>query len=90
MLLRKRGIDRQKLPTPHVVQHASTPQAPPPAGFRNGRPCSITYGQLAASNLPAFKGKTRVQQHQMVYQALKGRMGSELHALALQTTVRED
>lgn len=34
----------------------------------------------------AFKGKTRVQQHQMVYAALKGRMGSELHALALQTS----
>lgn len=34
----------------------------------------------------AFKGKTRVQQHQMVYQALKGRMGNELHALALQTS----
>ena len=34
----------------------------------------------------AFKGKSRVQQHQMVYQALKGRMGGELHALALQTS----
>jgi stress-induced morphogen len=34
----------------------------------------------------AFKGKTRVQQHQMVYQALKGRMGNELHAMALQTS----
>ncbi len=33
----------------------------------------------------AFAGKTRVQQHQMVYQALQGRMGGELHALALQT-----
>ena len=33
-----------------------------------------------------FLGKTRVQQHQMVYQALKGRMGGELHALALQTS----
>lgn len=33
----------------------------------------------------AFKGKSRVQQHQMVYAALKGRMGNELHALALQT-----
>jgi len=33
----------------------------------------------------AFVGKTRVQQHQMVYQALKGRMGDQLHALALQT-----
>ncbi|MBB98019.1 MAG: BolA family transcriptional regulator [Rhodobacteraceae bacterium] len=34
----------------------------------------------------AFRGKTRVQQHQMVYQALKGNMGGELHALALQTS----
>lgn len=33
----------------------------------------------------AFKGKTRVQQHQMVYEALGGRMGGELHALALTT-----
>jgi len=33
----------------------------------------------------AFKGKTRIQQHQMVYDALKGRMGGALHALALQT-----
>ncbi len=33
----------------------------------------------------AFEGKTRVQQHQMVYRALQGRMGGELHALALQT-----
>ena len=34
----------------------------------------------------AFEGKTRVQQHQLVYQALQGRMGGELHALALQTS----
>ena len=34
----------------------------------------------------AFKGKNRVQQHQMVYAALKGRMGGALHALALQTS----
>jgi len=34
----------------------------------------------------SFVGKTRVQQHQMVYQALKGRMGEQLHALALQTS----
>ncbi|HMB47052.1 MAG TPA: BolA family transcriptional regulator [Afifellaceae bacterium] len=33
----------------------------------------------------AFRGKTRVQQHQMVYEALKGNMGGSLHALALQT-----
>jgi stress-induced morphogen len=38
----------------------------------------------------AFKGKSRVQQHQMVYASLKGRMGGELHALALTTGVRED
>jgi stress-induced morphogen len=38
----------------------------------------------------AFKGKNRVQQHQMVYAALKGRMGGELHALALQTSVPEE
>jgi len=33
----------------------------------------------------SFKGKNRVQQHQMVYSALKGKMGNELHALALTT-----
>jgi len=37
----------------------------------------------------AFKGKTRVQQHQMVYAALKGRMGGELHALSLQTASKD-
>ncbi len=35
----------------------------------------------------AFEGKTRIQQHQMVYQALRGNMGDALHALALQTSV---
>jgi stress-induced morphogen len=34
----------------------------------------------------AFRGKSRVQQHQIVYAALRGRMGGELHALALQTS----
>ena len=34
----------------------------------------------------AFAGKSRVQQHQLVYKALRGRMGGELHALALQTS----
>lgn len=33
----------------------------------------------------AFRGKSRVQQHQMVYAALKGNMGGVLHALALTT-----
>ena len=34
----------------------------------------------------SFRGKSRVQQHQMVYRALKGNMGGVLHALALQTS----
>ena len=34
----------------------------------------------------AFRGLSRVKQHQMVYAALRGRMGGELHALALQTS----
>jgi stress-induced morphogen len=37
----------------------------------------------------SFRGKSRVQQHQMVYNALKGTMGGALHALALQTGVPE-
>jgi stress-induced morphogen len=37
----------------------------------------------------AFKGKSRVAQHQMVYAALKGKMGGDLHALML-TTVAKD
>lgn len=46
------------------------------------------YAALVVST--AFTGKTRVQQHQMVYQALQGRMGGELHALALQTSAPKD
>ncbi|MDR3515250.1 MAG: BolA family transcriptional regulator [Azospirillaceae bacterium] len=46
------------------------------------------YAALVES--AAFKGKSRLQQHQMVYQALQGRMGGELHALALQTSVPKD
>lgn len=38
----------------------------------------------------AFRGKSRVQQHQMVYDALQGRMGGELHALALQTATPDN
>ena len=38
----------------------------------------------------AFRGKSRVQQHQIVYASLKGRMGGELHALALTTGVLEN
>ena len=35
---------------------------------------------------PGFAGLSRVKQHQLVYAALKGRMGGELHALALETS----
>ena len=36
----------------------------------------------------AFSGKSRVAQHQMVYAALQGKMGGELHALALETSAK--
>ncbi len=53
----------------------------------------ITLTDLAGDNdhwqaeivSPQFAGKSRVAQHQMVYAALKGTMGGELHALALKT-----
>lgn len=37
----------------------------------------------------SFRGKSRVQQHKMVYDALQGNMGGALHALALQTSAPE-
>ena len=40
---------------------------------------------LARVSSAAFAGKTRVQQHKLVYEALGGRMGGELHALQLTT-----
>jgi len=45
------------------------------------------YAAMVTSR--AFKGKSRVQQHQMIYEALKGRMGGVLHALSLQTVAKE-
>ncbi|ESR22446.1 BolA family protein [Lutibaculum baratangense] len=45
------------------------------------------YAAIVVSE--AFRGKSRVQQHQMVYQALQGQMGGALHALALQTSAPE-
>lgn len=38
----------------------------------------------------SFQGMSRVQQHQSVYRALRGAMGEQLHALALQTSIPED
>jgi len=65
------------------------------AGLPDAR---ITIAALADDNdhwaaqviSASFKGKSRVQQHQMVYRALGSRMGNELHALALQTGVPEE
>ena len=37
-----------------------------------------------------FEGKTKVQQHQMVYKAMNGKIGKELHALALNTSAPKD
>ncbi|HVI50056.1 MAG TPA: BolA family transcriptional regulator [Candidatus Sulfotelmatobacter sp.] len=45
------------------------------------------YAALVVS--ASFRGKSRVQQHQLVYAALRGKMGGDLHALALQTATPE-
>ncbi len=45
------------------------------------------YAALVTS--AAFKGKTRVQQHKMVFDALGGRMGGQLHALSVQTQIKD-
>jgi len=37
-----------------------------------------------------FRGKSRVQQHQMIYNAMGGRVGKELHALALNTSAPKE
>ncbi|GAM05035.1 MULTISPECIES: BolA/IbaG family iron-sulfur metabolism protein [unclassified Novosphingobium] len=57
--------------------------------------CEITITDLAGDGdhyaahviAPQFAGKMRVAQHKMVYEALGGRMGGELHALQLTTAV---
>jgi stress-induced morphogen len=41
------------------------------------------YSAIVVSE--AFRGKSRIQQHQMVYASLQGKMGGQLHAMALQT-----
>src|SRR5438552_5583710 len=66
--------------------------------IRSGSPdAEVTIRDLAGDGdhyaatviAASFRGKSRVQQHQMVYQALKGDMGGKLHALALQTGTPE-
>jgi len=41
------------------------------------------YSAFIASSI--FNGKTRIEQHKIVYAALKGKMGNELHALSIKT-----
>ena len=49
----------------------------------NGLTVTITgYKEI---DLYAFNGKTKIEQHKMVYSSLKGKMGNQLHALALKT-----
>lgn len=46
------------------------------------------YSALVISE--AFRGKSRVAQHQLVFAAMQGKMGGELHAMALQTCTPEN
>ena len=70
--------------------NASPPVVP---SGRTGTPASCARAMISAARPGAtvisasFRGKSRVQQHQLVYAALKGQMGGVLHALALQTGV---
>ena len=74
------------MPMPEEVLHACLAEAFPDA--------KITIDDLAGDGdhyrarivSTAFEGLPRVRQHQLVYAALKGRMGGELHALALETS----
>jgi hypothetical protein len=56
---------------------------------REERGAGCNGEQGSAQNLASFRGKSRVQQHQIVYEALKAEMGGRLHALALQTGAPE-
>lgn len=48
----------------------------------------VHFGAIIVSE--AFSGKTMVQQHQMVYQALGDKMGGDIHALSMQTYTPEE
>lgn len=60
--------------------------------------CEVVLKDLAGDNdhfaayvtSEAFQGKSRIQQHQMVYQALGGKMGNQLHALSIHTIVPQN
>jgi acid stress-induced BolA-like protein IbaG/YrbA len=63
--------------------------------IKEGLPgCQVTIEDLAGDGnhyaahviSQVFEGKSRVQQHQLVYKSLQGNMGNALHALALQTS----
>mgnify|MGYP003690175879 CR=1 FL=1 len=50
------------------------------AGDGNNYSATVTSAQ--------FSGKSKIEQHKMVYNSLKGKMGNELHALAIKTKER--
>jgi stress-induced morphogen len=86
--LRLQGADSRR--SPPMAMDASEIERLIKAGIPDAK---VTIRDLAGDRdhyaatviSAAFKGKTRVQQHQLVYNALKGQMGDVLHALALQT-----
>ena len=55
----------------------------------DGDTITISFAALEQLHAESFRGKSRVQQHQLVYNALKGQIGGALHALALQTGLPE-
>jgi stress-induced morphogen len=90
----ERFEEQTKLRIPHMAMSASEIERL----IRTALPdAQVTIDDLAGDGdhyaarviSEAFRGKNRVQQHQMVYDALKGNMGGVLHALALQTALPE-
>src|SRR5215468_2804215 len=77
---------------PHMAMDASEIEKLIKAGIPDAE---VTIRDLAGDGdhyaatviAASFRGKSRVQQHQLVYQALRGEMGGKLHALALQTGI---
>jgi stress-induced morphogen len=74
------------MPMPIQVLEAELREAFPDAEIRIDDLAGDGDHYRAKIVSPAFQGLPRVKQHQLVYAALKGKMGGELHALALETS----
>ena len=74
------------MPMPIEVLEAELREAFPDAEIRIDDLAGDGDHYRARIVSPAFAGLPRVKQHQLVYAALKGKMGGELHALALETS----